>query len=91
MTDNLPTRLNEYHVPIIICPNCGEKDRVTMSEINRELNNNIEEIWLSGHGPPSLYSNGISEMCEVYGQCNACRTTFNLRITAWIPRRKFIP
>lgn len=78
-------KVNEYHVPVIICPNCGEKDKVALSSVNKESNLNTEDIWSYSSRDPYLAIHTRDISYRIDGRCGVCGTTFEIKMTATIP------
>jgi Zn ribbon nucleic-acid-binding protein len=89
--DDIAKVSGEQRIPVILCPNCGEKDRIALTEVNKEINNDIQDIWTDFHGPPSIYVPSQTYSVELRGQCALCHTTFEFKVSWCVPVRKFIP
>lgn len=88
MTNDI-VKLREFKIPVLCCPNCGEKEpeRVKLTECELTFDNNLQEEWFSGHGFPRRYSIHVTKIARIRGICNACGTSFRFEITAETPRR----
>ena len=79
---SIEKKVNEYHVPVIVCPNCGEKDRIGLTTIDREVNLNRTDFW-----GPSYRIDSRTESVELSGLCAACNTTFEFKVSWTVPIR----
>lgn len=81
---------HDYILPVIVCPHCGEKDpaKLKLSSTEQTINNNLEEYWGDPYGPPRYFSNSITESMRILGNCFTCGASFNISISANIPRDK---
>jgi len=82
-------KINERRIPVIVCPNCGEKDQLGLDSVDREINLDTEDIWIRGpYGPPNHMVHSRTELVQISGYCRACRTTFQFKVTWCTPIRE---
>lgn len=84
---NIEKKVNEYRVPVFVCPHCGEKDRIGLTTIDRESNLNVDDFWLSPQDLPSHWVDSRTESVELSGLCAICHTTFEFKVSWTVPIR----
>jgi hypothetical protein len=77
---------HEYKMPVIVCPICGDKDHISLTAYDLEVDNNLQE----GHFRDCIYtySRSMTHKHNINGYCTKCGSSFNFSISATVPRDK---
>ena len=75
---------HEYKMPVIICPICGDKDHISLTNWESEVNNNLQEDYFIDCS--FVYSQSMTYKHDINGYCTRCGSSFNFTISATVPR-----